>query len=148
MQQAVETVLKEAAQERAKSADWVYVNNFEDSAQADRESSFPRGRAVQFRDAMHALIDDLKTALPALFESEDYQTARRGAIDQAFQSKQAEAFSALRDKAAQKNVVILRTPLGFALAPAQDGEVVPPTNSPAGRTPSAAKSRSRSAGRR
>ena len=74
---------------------------------------------------MHGLIDDLKTALPALFESEDYQT-RRGAIDQTFQSKQGDAFSALRDKAAEKNIVLLRTPLGFALAPAQDGQVVPP----------------------
>ena len=74
---------------------------------------------------MHELIDDLKIALPAVFESEDYQT-RRSAIDEAFQKKQGEAFSALRDKAAEKNIVILRTPIGFALAPAQDGQVVPP----------------------
>jgi hypothetical protein len=60
-----------------------------------------------------------------VFESEDYQT-RREAIDQAFQAKQGEAFSALRDKAAGKSIVILRTPVGFALAPARDGQVVPP----------------------
>ena len=71
------------------------------------------------------LVDDLKTALPAVFEGEDYQT-RREAIDQAFQAKQGEAFSALRDKAAEKSIVILRTPVGFALAPARDGQVVPP----------------------
>jgi lon-related putative ATP-dependent protease len=63
--------------------------------------------------------------LPAVFESEDYQT-RREAIDQAFQTKQGAAFSALRDKAAEKSIVILRTPVGFALAPARDGQVVPP----------------------
>ena len=39
---------------------------------------------------------------------------------------QGEAFSALRDKAAEKDIVILRTPLGFALAPAKNGQVVPP----------------------
>ena len=32
----------------------------------------------------------------------------------------------MRDKAAEKNIVIVRTPLGFALAPARDGQVVPP----------------------
>ena len=51
---------------------------------------------------MRELVDDLKTALPAVFESEDYQT-RREAIDQAFQAKEGEAFSALRDKAAGKS---------------------------------------------
>ncbi len=74
---------------------------------------------------MHKLIDDLGAALPAVFQSEDYQT-RRGAIDETFQRKQGEAFSALRDKALEKSVVLLRTPLGFALAPAKDGQVVPP----------------------
>jgi predicted ATP-dependent protease len=80
---------------------------------------------VKFRTAMHELIDDLRTALPALFQSEDFQT-RRAAIDEAFQKKQEEAFTGLRDQAAAKSIVILRTPLGFALAPTQDGRVVPP----------------------
>ena len=74
---------------------------------------------------MRGLIDDLKTTLPAVFESEDYQT-RRGAIDQAFQAKQAEAFTALHDKAAAKDIGILRTPMGFALAPLRKGQPVPP----------------------
>src|SRR5450759_4276301 len=74
---------------------------------------------------MHKLIDDLKSALPAVFQSEDYQT-RRGAIDESFQKKQDEAFSVLHDKAAEKDIVFLRTPVGFALAPAKDEKVVPP----------------------
>ena len=85
----------------------------------------PTGRAGAFRDALRTLVDDLKTALPAVFESEDYQT-RRGAIDQAFQSKQGEAFAALHEKAAAKDIIILRTPMGFALAPARNGQPVPP----------------------
>ena len=92
-QRAVEQVLKEAAGERPNPSDWVYVNNFADPRKPVA-IALPAGRAVQFRDAMRALIDDLKTALPAVFESEDYQT-RRGAIDQAFQAKQGEAFSPL-----------------------------------------------------
>jgi lon-related putative ATP-dependent protease len=124
MQQAVESVLRQAAQGMPSPPDWVYVNNFREPRKPIA-IQLPAGRALEFHDAMHELVDDLKTALPAVFESEDYQT-RREAIDQAFQAKQSEAFSALRDKAGQKNIVIMRTPLGFALAPARDGQVVPP----------------------
>jgi hypothetical protein len=123
-QHAVEQVLKEAAGQRPSPSDWVYVNNFNDPRKP-MAIELPVGRAAEFRDVMHGLIDDLKTSLPAVFASEDYQT-RRGAIDQAFQAKQGEAFTALRDKAAAKNIVILRTPMGFALAPAHEGQPVPP----------------------
>ena len=124
MQDAVKAVLVDEARGKASPSDWVYVNNFTD---ADRPVAIelPAGRARQFHEAMHKLIDDLKTALPAVFQSEDYQT-RRGAIDESFHRKQTEAFTALRDEAAAKDIVLLRTPLGFALAPAKKGEVVPP----------------------
>ncbi|HEY7665308.1 MAG TPA: AAA family ATPase [Xanthobacteraceae bacterium] len=124
MQPAVERVLRQAAQEMPSPPDWVYVNNFSEPHKPIA-IELPPGRALHFRDAMRELVDDLKTALPAVFESEDYQT-RREAIDQSVQAKQGEAFSALRDKAAEKSIVILRTPVGFALAPTQDGQVVPP----------------------
>ena len=41
---------------------------------------------------MRKLIDDLKSALPTIFQSEEYQT-RRGAINDAFEKRQAEAFA-------------------------------------------------------
>jgi lon-related putative ATP-dependent protease len=124
MQDAVKALLAEEARGKPSPSDWIYVNNFTD---ADKPIAIelPAGRGPKFHEAMHKLIDDLKVALPAVFQSEDYQT-RRGAVDETFQKKQAEAFSALRDKAGEKDIVILRTPLGFALAPAKKGQVVPP----------------------
>jgi lon-related putative ATP-dependent protease len=124
MQEAVKSVLAEEARTRPSPSDWVYVNNFADSDNPIA-IELPPGRARKFHDEMRQLIDDLRSALPAVFQSEDYQT-RRGAIHDAFHKKQAEAFSALRDKAAEQQIVILRTPLGFALAPAREGQVVPP----------------------
>jgi len=123
-QSAVQQVLKEAAGTRQGPADWVYVNNFNDPRKPIA-IQLPNGRAGEFRDVMHALVDDLKTAIPAVFASEDYQT-RRGAIDQAFQAKQGEGFTAVRDKATAAGIAILRTPMGFALAPARNGQPVPP----------------------
>jgi lon-related putative ATP-dependent protease len=124
MQDAVKAMLVDEARQKPIPSDWVYVNNFTDP-ERPAALELPGGRARKFQQAMHKLIDDLKTALPAVFQREDYQT-RRGAIDESMQKKQNEAFAALRDKAATKDIVLLRTPLGFALAPAKDGQVVPP----------------------
>ena len=124
MQEAVRSVLAEEARTRPPASDWVYVNNFVD-AERPIAIELPAGRARRFAAAMHHLIDDLRTALPAVFQGEDYQT-RRSAIDEAFQKKQAEGFSALREKAAQASIVIVRTPFGFALAPTENGQIVPP----------------------
>lgn len=124
MQDAVESILKEAAAGRPMPSDWTYVNNFTD-ARHPVAIALPAGQASVFRDEMHELIDDLKAALPAAFESEEYQT-QRGAIEQGFQKEQNDAFAELRDKAAEKEIALLRTPLGFTLVPAHGGEMVPP----------------------
>ena len=124
MQQAVKAVLKNQARAEPSPKDWVYVNNFADT---DKPIALelPAGRAPKFDVALHELIDDFKTALPAVFQSEDYQT-RRSSIDEEFHKKQSEAFSALSEKANEKSVAIMRTPFGFALAPMHDGKIVPP----------------------
>ncbi len=122
---AVEQVLKDAAENRPAPSDWVYVNNFKEPHKPIA-IDLPAGRAPQFRDAMRELIEALKTAIPAVFQSEEYQ-ARRGAIDETFQKQQSEAFTDLQKKAGEQSIVIVRTPLGFALMPSKDGEVIPPT---------------------
>ena len=124
MQDATKAMLAEDARARPSPPDWVYVNNF---AKPDKPIAIklPTGRAPSFQSAMHKLVEDLKIAAPAAFQSEDYQT-RRSAIDEAFQKKQLDAFSALREKAGEKNILLLRTPIGFALAPSQNGQVAPP----------------------
>jgi hypothetical protein len=63
-----------------------------------------------FQKAVHDLIEELKVALPAVFESEDYQK-QRGAVEQAIQAKSQASFAALNEKALAKNIAILRTPL-------------------------------------
>ncbi len=124
MQQSVETMLGAARADRPAPSDWVYVHNFA-APHRPVAIGLPAGRAPLFQKAMHELIEDLKAALPMAFESEDYQK-RRGAVDEIFQKKQADAFTALRDKAEAAQLVLLRTPLGFAFAPAKNGTVISP----------------------
>lgn len=124
MQQAVRSVLDDVARTRPPPSDWVYVNNF---AMPHRPVAIalPGGRAPAVQRVVHDLIEDLRAALPAMFESEDYQK-RRGAIEQAARAKSEQAFNALGEKASGRNIAILRTPMGFGMAPMRDGKVVPP----------------------
>ena len=124
IQQSIRALLQNAALGRPAPADWVYVNNF---AAPNRPTaiSLPAGRGPPMHTAIHALIEELKVALPAVFESEDYQK-RRGAIEQGIQAKSQVAFIALNEKATAAGIAILRTPMGFGMAPARNGKVVPP----------------------
>jgi lon-related putative ATP-dependent protease len=105
-------------------SDWVYVSNY---AQADRPIAIalPPGHAKQFKDAMDKAVDELLSIIPAGFESEDYQTRRRTALEDVNEA-QEEAFEALNEKARTQNVALLRTPVGFTFAPIVGGQVMKP----------------------
>jgi lon-related putative ATP-dependent protease len=121
---AVRSYLEKRVAAAPPPADWVYVNNFE-HYNRPRALKLPFGRAKALAKGMVAAIDELRTVLPALFESEDYQTRRR-AIEQEFRSGQEDAFEILNRKAQAQNIAILRTPMGFAMAPMHEGKVVKP----------------------
>jgi lon-related putative ATP-dependent protease len=125
VRESVRRMLDEAALSRPAPPDWVYVYNFADPRRP-KAISLPAGRAPTLQKTIHDLTEELKAALPAVFESEDYQK-QRGAAEQAIQSKGQAAFAALNEKAQGKNIAVLRTPAGFTLAPVRDGKVVPPT---------------------
>lgn len=124
LQQVVAGVLREATGTRPEPPDWVYVNNFA-APYRPRAIKLPAGRAPALQKTMQRLIEDLRAALPAAFETEDYQR-RRGAIEESIRGRGEQAFHALGEKASAKGIAILRTPMGFALAPARNGQVVPP----------------------
>lgn len=121
---AVTRLLAEAAAQRPVPDDWVHVHDF-DVPDRPRALRLPRGMGTKLRKAMAELVDDLAQAIPALFESEEYQS-RRAAIEEAFGGRNEKAFSELGRRARERSVVILRTPMGFALAPMRDGEVQKP----------------------
>ncbi|HXF53263.1 MAG TPA: ATP-binding protein [Hyphomicrobiaceae bacterium] len=121
---AVTAYLSKKARELPPPSDWVYVNNFE-NFNRPRALRLPTGRAKALAASMVAAIDELRTSVPTMFESEDYQ-ARRRAIEEEFRSSNEEALEALNRKAQAQNIAILRTPMGFAMAPMHEGKVVKP----------------------
>jgi len=121
---AVKAHLGPKAAEAPTPADWVYVYNFE-NPNRPKVLQLPHGRGKALARGMVATLDELRSVLPARFESEDYQVRRR-AIDEQFRSGQEEALEALNAKAQSQNIAILRTPTGFTMAPMHEGKVVKP----------------------
>ena len=121
---AIRRFLERRAASEPVPDDWVYVNNF---AAPDKPKAMrlPPGMGPRLKAAMAELVDDLSSAIPAMFDSEDYRNRRKG-VDDDFEAAQEKAFEALREKAQAEDIAILRTPMGFALAPISGGQIVKP----------------------
>jgi len=121
---AVRALLGQKAATMAVPSDWVYVHNFS-TPRHPRVLQLPPGRGPKLKKAIADLIADLEVALPAAFDAQEYE-ARRNALDSAFRKKQDDAFSALAQRAAASSATIVRTPIGFGVAPLKDGQVLKP----------------------
>ena len=104
--------------------DWVYVNNFA-SPSKPNAISLQSGQARIFRDDMHQLVEDLRSAIPAAFEAEEYQT-RVQEIEDDLKHNLEQAFNSLAEEAESHEITLLRTPHGFAFAPVKNKEVISP----------------------
>src|SRR5512146_2502064 len=120
----VRQFLEEKAKGEHKPDDWCYVNNF---AQPHKPHvlRLPSGRGEELRQRMEQLVDYLRSAIPALFEGDEYR-AKAGAIQEEFSKRQEQAFNELGEDAGKQQIALLRTPEGFAFAPLREGEVIPP----------------------
>ncbi|MBT8100494.1 MAG: AAA family ATPase, partial [Gammaproteobacteria bacterium] len=117
-----EDLCGEQAKTRAAPDDWCYVHNFSDPEQP-RALSFGAGLGRQFRDDMGALIEELKLAIPAAFEGEDYRTQLK-AIEAATEEEVSEKWKTFERQAAAQGIGVLQTPTGYVLAPVKDDEVI------------------------
>ena len=121
---ATRSLVEEQAAREPAPDDWAYVNNFQ-SPEMPRVLRLPPGRGVALRDDVRNLIENLRSALPSAFESENYR-ARKHVIEQEIKDRQEKVFEELQKKANEQNVALLRTPTGLILAPLHEGEVISP----------------------
>ncbi len=120
----VKQVLAERTRGTGKPSDWVYVNNFARSHQPIT-IELPAGRGLQLREDMRHLVEELRSTIPAVFESEEY-TAKVEQVDSEFNERHEHAFTDLGAEASREGIALLRTPAGFSFAPLKDGEVISP----------------------
>ena len=122
---AVTDVVGEHARHRPVPADWCYVHNFKDPFKP-KAIEVPAGRGRRLRRDIAELIDELRTAIPAAFEGEEYR-ARVEELEQAARERESKAVNELRERARQRGIALLETPTGFAFAPlTREGQVMSP----------------------
>ena len=120
----VREYLEKQSRMREMPPDWVYVNNF-DKPSEPIAISLTHEHATIFRNDMHQLVEDLCSAIPSAFETDEYHL-RLQEIDDDLKKTIESAFSTLNDEANASNMRLLRTPHGFAFAPVKNNEVIKP----------------------
>ena len=120
----VQQFLESKASEEAEPPDWCYLNNFT-QPHKPKALKLPPGKGETLRAHMARLVDYLRSAIPVQFESEEYRS-RISAIQQEYNERQERDIAELEAEAEKKEIILLRTPEGFALAPSRNREAIPP----------------------
>lgn len=116
--------LEARARTETTPPDWCYVNNFQ-QAHVPNVLELPTGKGQQLKRDMDQLLEDLRSAIPAAFESDEYRS-RRQELEEEVKEKHEQALDELRKEAEAHEVALIRTPGGMAFAPVRKGEVLSP----------------------
>ena len=65
---------------------------------------------------MQKLIEEMRLAVPAAFEGDDYRNQLR-ALEERAEEEVAEQWRSLKQLAERHNITVLQTPTGYVLAP-------------------------------
>jgi lon-related putative ATP-dependent protease len=120
----IHTFLDRIAADQPVPADWIYVHSFANPNQPNA-ISLPPGTAVEFRRDMQELVSDLLREIPRAFESEDYETQKEKIIRE-MQEQRNEQFAQLEHKVNERGFTLLKTAMGFGIAPVLNGQVLTP----------------------
>ena len=117
---AVKNFVEAQAKTQPVPPDWCYVNNFSNQYEP-KAIKLPAGKGKEFREDLKNFIENVKTALPKAFESEDY-VARREATIKGLEDQRKKLIDELSTRAQSEGFVIQSTPIGILLIPVLDGK--------------------------
>jgi lon-related putative ATP-dependent protease len=117
---AVKNFVEAQAKTQPVPPDWCYVNNFGNLFEP-KAMKLPAGKGKEFREDLKNFIENIKTALPKAFESDDY-IARREATIKELENQRKQLIDELSSKAQSEGFVIQTTPIGILLIPVLDGK--------------------------
>jgi len=117
-----EDLARERAAEKGSPSDWCYVNNFADP-ERPCTLSFPAGRGTEYRDDMQELIEEMRLAIPAAFDDDDYRNQLK-VLEETTHKEVEDQWRSLDKQAAKDGINVLQTPTGVVLAPDKDGDVL------------------------
>lgn len=119
----VKSFLERLAAGQPAPPDWVYVHNFHQPDQP-RALRLAPGEGKTFAKEMAELVEGLKTKIPALFEGEEYASAREQLLV-GFKRRRSDIFAELDRQAKEQGYLLRFEATGIMVAPAgADGEPV------------------------
>lgn len=102
--------------------DWCYVANFDDPHRP-ATLRMPPGRGRHLRSDLRQLVEDLLNAVPAAFQSEEYNR-RAETIQHEFKEREDQAAGAIGREAKERGITLIHTPHGYTLAPVEEGHIL------------------------
>jgi len=118
------TLIRDYLERRAAAqttpGDLCYVNNFADP-RCPKALRLPRGRAAGLKRDMDALVDELATAIPKAFDSEDY-TRHRDKVMEDLEGRRGEEVGRMNQVVTAAGFQLLKGPGGLLLVPAAGGK--------------------------
>ncbi|MDZ7828550.1 MAG: ATP-binding protein [Halofilum sp. (in: g-proteobacteria)] len=114
--------LEQRAQQEPVPEDRCYVYNFAQPG-APRLITLRPGEGRRFAKALDQLCEELESAIPAIFESEEYQS-RLQELQRTFGRRQERAIGEIQAEAEAHDIALIVTPGGFTFAPEKDGEAI------------------------
>lgn len=118
--------LGDQAAREAVPSDWCYVHDFTDPGRPRALELTPgMGIGLQ-RDMAHA-VAELRVALRTTFESEEYRTRKQQIIGR-FKERQERAMTGVQERARRRDIEVLQTGMGIAVAPARNGAAIDPAS--------------------
>jgi hypothetical protein len=105
-------------------SDLCYVNNFA-QPHMPLALQLPAGTGAKLCQSMRQMVEELRVAIPAAFESEEYR-AKAEEVQTEFTGREEQAIKELGDEAQARQIALMRSQNGFGFAPQKDGEVIKP----------------------
>ena len=124
------TLIREYLERKAAAEpvpdDWCYVNNFVDPHQPTA-LRLPAGRGVDLRKDIQTFLTRCKSEIMRVFQSKEYNEELKRLKES--QEKYSEGeLTKLNELVNKDNFIIVRTPFGLMLVPAEDGKPITPAD--------------------
>ncbi|MBK8251285.1 MAG: AAA family ATPase [Polyangiaceae bacterium] len=120
----VRAFIERTAKTGVVPSDVCYVHRF-DHPHEPSALLLPPGKGLIFRNDIKHLVEELRTVLPAAFETDEFRKGKES-IETDLKARHKAKLSVLEERATEASVAIVRTPSGLALAPVHLGEIIAP----------------------
>jgi lon-related putative ATP-dependent protease len=117
---ATRSYLEKVAKTKPTPPDWCYVNNFQNPYEP-KALKLPAGKAKIFQKDLKNLIDQVKRAVPAALQSEEF-VARTNGITKKSVEERDKILNELNDEAKQSSYAVRMNQLGIGIVPIRAGK--------------------------